>query len=67
LAHTHGPTMPGIPHREMQFVNRSLEELLGKRREFLSTIIQSMWGDMDDIKKDMPSPLRFKEGDDDGH
>jgi len=40
--------MPDIPHREMQFVNRSLEDLLEKAKGFLSTIIQSMWGDMDE-------------------
>lgn len=51
MAHTHGPTMPGIPHREMQFVNRSLEELLEKAKRFLSTIIQSIWVDMDEIKE----------------
>ena len=60
MAYTRGPTMPVIPHREKQFVNRSLEKLLEKAREFLSTIIQSIYVDTDEIKERIfpePSPI----------
>lgn len=51
MAYTHGPTMTGIPYRETQFVNRSLEELLGKARELLSTILSSIDVDIEDIQE----------------
>jgi len=64
MAYIHGPTMTGIPYRETQFVNRSLEELLGKARELLSTILSSILSsidvDLEDIQERIfpePSPI----------
>lgn len=51
MAQTHRSVMRGIPHRETRWrMKESLDDLLGKVRDFPSTILLPMEIDTEDIK-----------------
>ena len=51
MARTHGSVIRGIPHREKRWrMKGSLDDVLGKVRDFPSTILLPMEIDTEDIK-----------------